>query len=248
MARTINNRLYDQFGEGWWNPEGPARLLHELNPARFDYFRQVLGNDKNLTGLKVLDIGCGGGLLSEKFAQAGAQVTGIDLSASSLEVARCHAGQQGLQIEYRQASAEKLPFDPDSFDLVVCCDFLEHVSDRLEVFLTEMVRVLKPGGLFLYDTVNRTLASRLLAIWILQDWLQIVPQDTHVWRMFITPFELEKALRRAGIEPQASAGLLPAPPPWRVVYNVLRYRRVGGFRLHLRQKPLTYLGYGYKRG
>ncbi len=245
-AYQIDNNLYDSFGADWWNPMGQASLLHELNPVRFEFFRQALGGHEKLANLKTLDVGCGGGLLAEQFALAGAQVTGIDLSASTLEVARQHALQHGLEIDYRQASAERLPFPDNAFDLVVCCDFLEHVSDRLELFLTEMARVLRPGGVFLYDTVNRTWASRLIAVWILQDWLQIVPRRTHTWPLFIKPPELEKALRQVGIEPQGRAGLLPSPAPPRVVYNVLRHRRVGGFRLSPKSMPLTYLGYGRK--
>ncbi len=246
MAQTIDNQLYEQFGDGWWQPDGPVRLLHEMNPARFDFFQSAVGGPEKIVGLRVLDVGCGGGLVAEKFAQLGAIVTGVDISASSLAVAQRHAQQQGLDITYLPASGDCLPFPSESFDLVVCCDFLEHISDRLDDFLTEMSRVLRPGGLFLYDTINRTAASRLIAIWILQDWLQIVPRQTHLWRMFIQPVELEAALQRVGITPKSSAGMLPAAGPLRVAYTTLRYHQVGGFRLSRRQKPLGYVGYGYK--
>jgi 2-polyprenyl-6-hydroxyphenyl methylase/3-demethylubiquinone-9 3-methyltransferase len=244
LKRRINNHIYDNFGESWWQPEGAARLLHELNPVRFDYFLGNLGGRKKLDGLKLLDVGCGGGLLAEEFARAGAKVTGVDLSASSLAVARCHALEQGLSIEYLQATAEHLPFPAESFDVLVCCDFVEHVSDRLDVFLIEMARVLRPGGIFLYDTINRTLASRLIAIWILQDWLQLVPRQTHIWQMFVKPAELESALQKAGISPLNSVGLLPASDPFRVVYNVLFQGKIGGFRVSAKQKAFNYLGYG----
>jgi 2-polyprenyl-6-hydroxyphenyl methylase / 3-demethylubiquinone-9 3-methyltransferase len=246
LARTINNYIYDEFGEDWWNPNGHARLLHEMNPVRWRYFQDVLGGRDKIAGLRVLDVGCGGGLVSEEFAKAGAYVTGVDISESSLEIARRHATRQGLQIDYRHASAEFLPFEDNSFDIVVCCDFVEHISDKLDIFVTEMGRVLKPGGYFLYDTINRTFISRLIAIWALQDWLQIVPCETHVWRMLVKPAELEAALRRARITPRGNAGLAPAPLLPVAAYNILRHKKVGGFKLSPRFKPLSYTGHGIK--
>ena len=246
MARTIDNQLYDRFEDGWWDLKGEARLLHEMNPTRFDYFRKIVSQSAAITNLKVLDVGCGGGLVSEKFAEAGARVTGIDLSGPSLEAARQHALKNGLTIDYQQVSAINLPFPNATFDVVVCCDFVEHVSDKLDLFLAEMARVLRPGGIFLFDTINRTFISQLVAIWILQDILQIVPRRTHVWRMFVTPAELSNALQQVGIEVGNSIGLLPSSPPWQVAYNVLRHRKIGGFRTSPKFKPLTYAGYGYK--
>ncbi len=246
MARRIDNQLYDRFEDGWWNLKGEARLLHEMNPTRFDYFHKAINQTTEISRLKVLDVGCGGGLVSEKFAEAGAQVTGIDLSGSSLEAARQHALNNGLTINYQQVSASNLPFPDAAFDVVVCCDFVEHISDNLDIFMAEMARVLRPGGIFLFDTINRTFISQLVAIWILQDILQIVPRRTHVWGMFVTPAELSNALQRVGIEVRDSVGLLPSSPPWQVVYNVLRHRKIGGFRSSPRFKPLTYAGYGYK--
>jgi len=246
LARTIDNQIYDRFEDDWWDLKGEARLLHEMNPTRFDYFRKIVSQRAEITNLKVLDVGCGGGLVSEKFAEAGAQVTGIDLSGPSLQAARQHALNNGLTIDYQQVSADNLPFPAAAFDVVVCCDFVEHVSNKLDVFLAEMARVLRPGGIFLFDTINRTFISQLVAIWILQDILQIVPRRTHVWRMFVTPVEFSNALRRVGIEEGNSVGLLPSSPPWQVAYNVLRHRKIGGFRTSKRFKPLTYAGYGYK--
>ncbi|HEX2910199.1 MAG TPA: bifunctional 2-polyprenyl-6-hydroxyphenol methylase/3-demethylubiquinol 3-O-methyltransferase UbiG [Chloroflexia bacterium] len=248
MGRKIDNELYDRFGDDWWNLAGEARLLHEMNPVRFQFFKEALGGSSAIAGRKVLDVGCGGGLLSEEFARQGAHVTGIDLSIPSLEAARRHAEQAGLEIEYQEASAEQLPFADNSFDILICCDFVEHVSDRLDLVLSETARVLKPGGVFLYDTINRTLISRLVAIWILQDILQLVPRHTHVWQMFVKPAELEQALCKAGIIPQKSAGLVPSGLPWEVVYNVLFRQKIGGFRLSTKSKPLSYAGYAVKQG
>jgi 2-polyprenyl-6-hydroxyphenyl methylase/3-demethylubiquinone-9 3-methyltransferase len=246
LARTIDNQIYDHFQDGWWDLKGEARLLHEMNPTRFAHFRQVVDQTQVISDLRVLDVGCGGGLVSEKFAEAGAKVTGIDLSKPSIEAARQHATRSGLQIDYQEASASNLPFPNATFDVVVCCDFVEHVSDNLHICLGEMARVLRPGGIFLFDTINRTFISRLIAIWILQDFLQLVPRRTHVWKMFVTPTELTQGLRQVGIEVGASVGLLPSRPPWEVIYNVLRHKRVGGFRISQKFRPLTYVGYGYK--
>jgi 2-polyprenyl-6-hydroxyphenyl methylase/3-demethylubiquinone-9 3-methyltransferase len=246
LTRTIDNQIYDRFQDGWWDLKGEARLLHEMNPIRFAYFRQIIDQTQVISNLKVLDVGCGGGLVSEKFAEAGAKVTGIDLSKTSLEAARQHATKNGLQIDYQEASASNMPFPDATFDIVVCCDFVEHVADSLQICLAEMARVLRPGGIFLFDTTNRTLISQLIAIWILQDFLQLVPRRTHTWQTFVTPTELTQALRQVGIEAGPCVGLLPSRPPWEVVYNVLRHKRIGGFRISQKFKPLTYVGYGYK--
>jgi 2-polyprenyl-6-hydroxyphenyl methylase/3-demethylubiquinone-9 3-methyltransferase len=246
LSRTIDNQLYDRFEAGWWDLKGEARLLHEMNPTRFGYFCKAIRQSSEISNLKVLDVGCGGGLVSEKFAEGGAQVTVFDLSGPSLEAARQHALNNGLAIDYQQVSASNLPFPDAAFDVVVCCDFVEHVSDKLDIFLVEMARVLRPGGIFLFDTINRTFISQLVAIWILQDILQIVPRRTHVWRMFVTPAELSNALRRAGIEVRNCVGLSPSRPPWEVAYNVLFHKKIGGFRISPNLKPLNYAGYGYK--
>src|SRR5262245_5027389 len=147
----------------WWDEAGFLHTLAALNPARFGYMRRVLIEELGLdpAGLPVLDIGCGGGLLAEEFARLGCNVTGLDPSEESLAAARTHAAAQGLAIDYHCAPGEALPFGDASFDVVYCCDVLEHVHDLPQV-IAETARVLRPGGTYLYDTINRTLRSRLV--------------------------------------------------------------------------------------
>ena len=177
-------------------------------------------------GKRCLDVGCGGGLLAEEFAKFGCRVTGVDPSEGSLETARAHADQQGLEIEYVAAAGENLPFADRSFDFVYCCDVLEHV-DSVDRTLAEAVRVLKPGGAYLYDTINRTRRSRLVIIKLLQelDATRCMEPGVHDWDMFIKPRELEDVLRRNGLEPRDMVGLAPAPKPIALLRDLRRRRR-----------------------
>lgn len=193
-----------------------SRLRTAINPPRFAYFAQALKQHAvpDVTKLSVLDVGCGGGLLSERFAALGCAVTGIDQSEPSLEAARGHAQAAGLRIAYRQGQAQALPVATASVDVVCCCDVLEHVDD-VERVIAEIARVLKPGGLFFFDTINRTWRSKLLAIKLAQDWAptRFVPRDVHVWEHFIRPAELTAALQRNGLAAQPLVGLSPTMNP-----------------------------------
>jgi 2-polyprenyl-6-hydroxyphenyl methylase/3-demethylubiquinone-9 3-methyltransferase len=171
IVMPVDNTIYDRLSHTWWGEDGiPAVLRVGLKPARVGYMRRVqteqLGIDPS--GLEVLDVGCGGGLLAEEFAALGARVTGVDPSVASLEAAREHARERGFEIDYREGVGEHLPFADGSFDAVYCCDVLEHV-DAVERAVREIARVLRAGGTFLYDTINRTLRSRLLVIKLSQD-------------------------------------------------------------------------------
>ena len=226
---TVDNALYDRFAETWWDERGWLFMLSALTPARFGYMRRVLLEDLGLepAGLRALDVGCGGGLLAEEFARLGFAVTGVDPSPESLAVARRHADQQGLRIEYDVAEGEALPFDKGSFDVVYCCDVLEHVRD-LERVIAESARVLRPGGVYLYDTINRTLASRLTVIWLLQEWswTSLMPPDLHDWRAFIRPDELRRLLERHGLRSEGIRGLKARANPLRIL-RALRSRKRG---------------------
>jgi 2-polyprenyl-6-hydroxyphenyl methylase/3-demethylubiquinone-9 3-methyltransferase len=225
----VDNDLYNQPGDLWWGDAGPLSLLRTaLNPARFGYFRQVLTERLGLDpyGLRALDVGCGGGLLAEEFARLGCQVTGIDPSMPSIKTARAHASQAGLAIEYQVGVGEQLPFADASFDLVTCCDVLEHVSDLARV-VAETARVLKPDGVYCFDTINRTFFSKLTTIKLLQDWqvTAILPPNLHVWEQYVKPAELSRLLARHGLNVQEITGLTPEAHPLTLLRLLQRHKR-----------------------
>jgi 2-polyprenyl-6-hydroxyphenyl methylase / 3-demethylubiquinone-9 3-methyltransferase len=188
----IRNNLafYDQQALHWWDEKATIAPLNQLNPLRFAYFDQILSH---WSGLTVLDVGCGGGFTCEFLAQRSAQVWGIDPSAACIEAAQRHSAQVNLPIDYRVGVAEALPYLDDHFEVVVCVDVLEHVANPQRA-IAEMGRVLKPGGLFCFDTINRTGRSRLIMIWLLENLLRQIPQGIHNWHQFITPEELTQML------------------------------------------------------
>ena len=203
-----------------------------------------------------MDVGCGGGYLSEALARIGLSVTGIDPSAKTIATARAHARQAGLSIRYLEGRGEDLPFEADRFDIVCCCDVLEHVENYEDV-VRAIARVLKPGGLFFYDTINRSMASQLIMIKILQAWrgTSFLDANVHVWEMFIKPGELEKVLNRCGLVSQEVKGVSPGRN-YVAHYLNLRKRARGEIswqelaeRLGLKitdNKSCTYIGYAVK--
>jgi len=223
---SIDNEIYSQQAGGWWDENHFLHLLKTgINPPRFEYFRDALTRQLGLQpdALSVLDVGCGGGILSEEFAKLGCRVTGIDPSAPSLDAARQHAARENLTIEYRQASGESIPFDASSFDVVICCDVLEHVAD-LEKTIREVARVLKPSGMFCYDTINRTEESRKANIFAAQDFAltSFFPKNTHVWEKFITPEEILALFEKAGFDNRDMTGLNSALPDLQVAGLLIR--------------------------
>lgn len=187
----------------WWDPDGPQRALHDLNPLRLEFVRAQLP----LAGRRVLDLGCGGGLLAEAMARAGADVLGIDLAEDLLAVARWHAEDVGLSITYRRISAEALAEEcPGRFDLVTCMELLEHVPDP-EAILSAALRLLAPGGVLVVSTLNRTLKSFALGIVAAEYLLGIVPRGTHRFDRFLKPSEIAAVLRREGAELLALRGV-----------------------------------------
>jgi 2-polyprenyl-6-hydroxyphenyl methylase/3-demethylubiquinone-9 3-methyltransferase len=209
----IDNEIYDRLGQSWWDESNPLNVLHgSMTPGRFAYFREVLTHQLNhqVEGRQALDIGCGGGFLAEEFARLGFDVVGVDPSTVSIEAARRHAAASSLKIDYRVGAGEQLPLEDAMFDVAYCCDVLEHVSD-LDRVVSETARVLKPGALYLFDTVNRTLKSKLLVIKVVQEWpfTRIFDAPLHDWRMFVKPAELTRILRRHGLHVGELVGLGP---------------------------------------
>ena len=259
MSPAINNQMYDDLAGQWWDENAPLHLLKAMvNPWRVPYFesalRQHFGND--LSAVRLLDIGCGGGVLAEEFARMGLQVCGIDISPESIRVARAHARNEGLSIQYLVGGASPLLSDANRFEVISCCDVLEHIPDW-EAVIAEVGRVLVPGGLFLFDTINRTPNSKMTFVFGLQDFplTRLFPKDTHVWEMFITPGELTGALASQGLQLQDMCGGAIARDPLSTLLEVLNHKRGVtsvaelGSRLQLKPDPdlsLNYLGYAQK--
>lgn len=183
---SINNEYYKSSHDIWWDPDEPLNLLQSVvNPGRVGYFTRVIRSviGWNASGKSALEVGCGGGILCEEIARVGFQTTGVDPSTQALEVGRQHARASELSIKYVEGSGEALPFSDESFDAVFCCDVLEHVNDLTRV-IEQISKVLKPGGYFFYDTINRTLLSNLVLIKIWQEWapFAFMPKNLHVWK------------------------------------------------------------------
>ncbi len=254
----IDNDVYNRLGTTWWDENAIlATLRINLNPGRLAYFKRILDRlQVDLGGAHVLDVGCGGGLLAEEFARLGCQVYGIDPSTRSIETATGHARRGGLSIDYREGVGEDLPFDTGAFAIVYCCDTLEHVNDVGRV-IAEIERVLEPGGIFLYDTINRTFLSRLVMIKLLQDWqvTSFMPRNLHVWDKFIRPSELKQHLSQQGLNNQENVGLSPVANPLSL-FLALRRRKQGKLSFEelgrwARMQPskdvsVTYMGYALK--
>jgi 2-polyprenyl-6-hydroxyphenyl methylase/3-demethylubiquinone-9 3-methyltransferase len=205
MSQT-DRTIYDTFGPRWWAGTSRwLRTLHNLVPARFEYFDTLISQ---WGGKVVLDIGCGGGFMAEALARRGAVVIGVDPSREAIEAAREHAGAQGLAIDYRTGVGERLPIEAGSVDVVVCVDVLEHVDD-LNVVISEVRRVLRPGGLFLFDTINATAMARLCVVFVGERILRLLPRGTHDPDKFIRPGEMRAKLIAAGFACRPFVGLGP---------------------------------------
>ena len=195
MIRNDLDR-FDLKADEWWKPNGEFSSLKGLNPPRFEYFDRYV---PNWNGAKVLDVGCGGGYTSEFLAKRGAIVSGLDLSKRSIEAARQHASQTGLKIDYQQGSAEAIPYEDNSFDAVICVDVLEHINDLKQV-VSEIHRVLRQNSMFFFDTINRTLKSKIAVIWLMEVILKNIPRGAHDWEKFIKPEELRNIMISVGLE------------------------------------------------
>jgi len=205
----------------WWDPTGKFKPLHMMNPVRLDYitsqiateFGRDLKADKPFEGLRILDIGCGGGLLSEPMARLGADVVGADAAPRNIPVAQIHAEQSGLEIDYRHTTAEAMAEAGEQFDIVLNMEVVEHVADPL-AYLTACHALLKPNGLMLCSTINRNPKSFAMAIVGAEYIMRWLPKGTHEWSKFITPDELFDLISKAGLTPVDRKGYVFNPITW----------------------------------
>jgi len=227
-AASIDSEEIAKFAamaEAWWDPEGKFRPLHRVNPVRLGFIRDRLCarfdrdplSDGPLAGLKLLDVGCGGGLLSEPLARLGAEVTGLDAAEKNIRIAALHAAESGLPIDYRHGSVEALAQGGERFDAVLNMEVVEHVAD-VESFIAASATLVKPGGVMILSTLNRTPKAFLLAIVGAEYLLRWLPRGTHDWRRFLRPSELARTLRHAGLDIAEMAGIAynPLTDTWRL--------------------------------
>ena len=256
----IDNGLYSAWSDRWWQQDSAFYQIKVfLNPARVGYAKRKLIGELKIDpkATAALDVGCGGGFLTEEIARMGFDTTGVDPSERSVRAAADHARESGLGIRYRAGAGESLPFEDRSFGAVFCCDVLEHVRD-LPMVITEISRVLKPGGVFYYNTLNRTWASLLGAIKIGQEWKRwaFFPPNLHVWRMFIKPKEMKSLLRQNRLEWKEHRGMMPDVPIPRLL-GYLRKRARGEWTyaelagkvrvIESRVTAIAYMGYAVKK-
>jgi 2-polyprenyl-6-hydroxyphenyl methylase/3-demethylubiquinone-9 3-methyltransferase len=214
---SVDPREVARFGRiarAWWDPDGEFRPLHRVNPVRLQFIRDHLVRHfrrdpramRPLAGLSLLDIGCGGGLVCEPLARLGGSVTGIDAEAETIAVARTHAAESGVAVDYRRDTAEDLAATGAAFDCVLALEVIEHVAD-VPLFLGAAARLVRPGGAFIAATINRTAKAFVFAVLGAEYLLRWLPRGTHQWQRFVRPSELASALRREGFAVEALSGL-----------------------------------------
>lgn len=224
-ANTVDDAeiaKFEAMAAEWWDPNGKFAPLHMMNPVRLDYitaqiaaeFGRDLRDDTPFAGLRLLDIGCGGGLLSEPMARLGATVVGADAAERNIPVAQVHAEQSGLEIDYRHTTAEALAAAGEQFDVVLNMEVVEHVADP-QAYLTACQQLLKPGGIMICSTINRNPKSFALAIVGAEYVMRWLPKGTHEWQKFITPEELFALIETAGLDPVDRKGFVFNPISWR---------------------------------
>jgi len=228
LDRTVDDGEIAKFAamaEEWWDPDGKFRPLHRFNPVRIEFLRDRIAarfgrdprGERPLAGLSIVDVGCGGGLLCEPMARLGATVTGIDATERNTEVARAHAVAMGLDIDYRFTTAADLAATGAAFDVVLNMEVIEHVADPA-AFLDDCARLVRPGGLMLLATMNRTAKAYLLAVVGAEYVMRWLPRGTHDWRRFVKPSEMAAWLRRAGMTMTEATGVAydPLRDAWRL--------------------------------
>lgn len=222
---TLNEAEVEQFSKishDWWDENGPFKPLHDLNPTRLQYIVDTLtahlgispGADKPLTAIRLLDIGCGGGLISEPMCRLGAEVVGVDASESTIAVAKKHALQMGLMIDYRQTSIESMVAAEEApFDVILALEIVEHVAD-VQAFIDYCTKLLKPGGILILSTINRTWKAYAVAIIGAEYVMRWLPRGTHDWNKFLTPAELASSVRLSGCHVRDVTGMSFCPFSW----------------------------------
>lgn len=258
IYKRIDNDIYNLEGDKWWQPDFSLNLIRAvINPFRTGYAKRIFDQfELDLEKMTALEVGCGGGILTEEIAKMGFITTGIDPSEQSLNIAVKHAQESNLTIKYEKGTGENLPFQDNSFDVVFCCDVLEHVSDLPKV-IAEISRVLKKDGIFIYDTFNRTILSKIGVINILQEWKRwaIMPPNLHVWEMFIKPDEIKSLLRANQLDWKEHCGAKPNTAYLKIL-RYLRKRATGKlsyvefgekFRMvESKSTQIMYMGYAVK--
>ncbi|GJD37035.1 bifunctional 2-polyprenyl-6-hydroxyphenol methylase/3-demethylubiquinol 3-O-methyltransferase UbiG [Methylobacterium aerolatum] len=234
---------FDALAATWWDEAGPMRVLHRFNPVRLGYIRDTLcrhlGRDAkapfSLDGLRICDVGCGGGVLSEPLARLGATVTGLDPAARNLEVARAHAEAAGIAVDYRARTIEEVVAAGETFDAVLIMEVVEHVSD-MPAFVRSACAAVKPGGLLFAATLNRTLRSYALAIVGAEYVLGWLPKGTHDWDKFVRPDELSAAIRSGGLTVEETTGVAynPLTDGWRLSRD-----QAVNYMLHAAKPPMS---------
>ena len=208
---------FDSLGDQWWDESGPMRPLHRLNPVRMEYIRRMVSDHfdlpdavKSLKGLNIADIGCGGGIVAEPLCRMGAAVTGVDAGKENIKIAKAHAAAHGLSIDYQATSVEALAESGAQYDVVTALEIVEHVAD-VEEFMRALCEIVKPGGLLIMSTLNRTPKSYALGIIAAEYILRWVPTGTHDWKKFLKPSELAKHIEEHGLDVTDVRGLVFNP-------------------------------------
>jgi len=206
MTENVHAHEIEKFGaqaERWWDPDGEFKTLHQVNPLRLQFIQKYA----DIAGKRIVDVGCGGGILTEGLARAGADALGIDLSEDLIDIAELHSLESGVQAKYQKISAEQLAAEqPESFDHVTCMEMLEHVPDPGAI-IKACSQLVKPGGMVFFSTLNRVPKAWLLAIVAAEHLLKMVPKGTHEYKTFIKPSELSQSARDAGLELRGMTGI-----------------------------------------
>ena len=224
ITKTVKQEenIFDKLSNEWWKTDGSFSALHAYNFVRIKYIKEVLKKNekKNLCNLKILDIGCGGGILTEPLARLGARVTGVDENENAIRVAIDHAKKSKLKIQYKRMSFDKINFD-EKFDIILCMEVLEHLNN-IDMLITKVKELLNPKGIFIGSTINKTISSFFLAIFLAENILNIVPKKTHSWKKFIKPNNLKKKLFLSDFDDINFQGVIfnPLKNSWKVIKNV----------------------------